>query len=163
VWALVFFARFAQGASSAQRSLIKCGLCLAAACLTRYDGWFLAVSICAVAVVFIWRKEKLHGVFLNSSLRKLVIIAAAAPVLWLTYNAIVYRNPLEFANGPYSAKAIEQRTATPGTPPHPGADNLPMAASFFLKAAELNILLSNWHRLWLTLALFGTATVLLFD
>jgi hypothetical protein len=114
-------------------------------------------------VFTVWHKEKLRGVFLNSGLRKLVLIAAAAPVFWLTYNAVVYRNPLEFANGPYSAKAIERRTATPGTPPHPGADNLPMAASFFLKSAELNILLSNWHRLWLALALLGTATVLLFD
>ena len=43
-------------------------------------------------------------------LRNFVLLAAAAPVLWLAYNAIVYRNPLEFANGPYSAKAIEMRT-----------------------------------------------------
>jgi hypothetical protein len=38
-----------------------------------------------------------------------------------------------------------------------------MAASFFLKSGELNLLESNWHRLWLALALLGTATVLLFD
>ena len=37
-----------------------------------------------------------------------------APLLWLVYNGAVYRNPLEFANGPYSAKAIEQRTAKLG-------------------------------------------------
>ena len=123
----------------------------------------MAVTLCAVALVVVWRKEGIRGVLLNAGLRKFMLIAAAAPILWLTYNAIVYGNPLEFANGPYSAKGIEQRTATPGTPPHPGADNLPMAASFFLKAAELNILLSNWHRLWLALALLGTATVLLFD
>jgi len=161
LWALVYFSEFAQ--VGWQRSLTKCGLCVAAACLTRYDGWFLAVSLCSVAVVLVWGKENLRGVFLNRDLRKFVLIAAAAPALWLAYNAIIYRNPLEFANGPYSAKAIEQRTATPGAPPHPGADNLPMAASFFLKAAELNILLSNWHRLWLALAILGTATVLLFD
>ena len=161
VWALVYFSEFAQVGT--QRSLVKSGLCLAAACLTRYDGWFLAVSLCAVAVVVVWRKDSLQSVFLNGSSRTFILIAAAAPILWLSYNAIVYRNPLEFANGPYSAKAIEQRTATPGAPPHPGADNLSMAASFFLKAAELNLLLSNWHRLWLALALAGTATVLLFD
>jgi len=161
IWALVYFREFAQ--VGIQRSLVKCGLCLVAACLTRYDGWFFAVSMCAIAVVVVWRKENLRGVFLHSCLRRFVLIAAAAPVFWLAYNAVVYRNPLEFANGPYSAKAIEQRTSTPGAPPHPGADNLPMAASFFLKSAELNILLSNWHRLWLALALLGSATVLLFD
>jgi len=116
-----------------------------------------------MAIIVVWRKENLRGVFLHRDLRKFVLIAAAAPTLWLSYNAVIYRNPLEFANGPYSAKAIEQRTATPGAPPHPGADNLPVAAIFFLKAAELNLLLSNWHRLWLALAIVGTATVLLFD
>ena len=67
-----------------------------------------------------------------------VLLAAAAPVLWLAYNAIVYRNPLEFANGPYSAKAIEQRTPVPGFPPHPGTHNLPAAGMYFLKSAEFS-------------------------
>lgn len=162
IWAIVYFSEFVQ-ATKNSRPLLKCGLCLAAACLTRYDGWFLAVAMCAVALLVIWRKEGIRGLLLHTGLRKFVLIAAAAPILWLTYNAVVYRNPLEFANGPYSAKGIEQRTATPGAPPHPGAGNLPMAASFFLKSAELNIVQSNWHRLWLAIALLGTATVLLFD
>jgi len=162
IWAVVYFSEFVQSAKNS-KSLLKCGACLAAACLTRYDGWFLAVTMCAVALLVIWRREGIRGMALHTGLRKFILIAAAAPVFWLTYNAIVYRNPLEFANGPYSAKGIEQRTATPGAPPHPGAGNLPMAASFFLKSAELNILQSNWHRLWLALALLGTASVLLFD
>ena len=68
-------------------------------------------------------------------LDKFILIAAAAPVLWLAYNAAVYRNPLEFANGPYSAKAIEQKTATV----NPAKGNLLAAGSYFLKAAELNV------------------------
>src|ERR1700683_4654837 len=42
IWALVYFAEFLRGTAKAHRSLMKCGLCLFAACLTRYDGWFLA-------------------------------------------------------------------------------------------------------------------------
>ena len=65
---------------------------------------------------------------------------------------IVYRNPLEFANGPYSAKAIEQKTATV----NPAKGNLSAAGSYFLKAAELNVGEANWHgRLWLALAMLG--------
>jgi hypothetical protein len=164
-WATVYFCEFVQmreRSKTAWSRLTKCGLCLAGACLTRYDGWFLAVAMCIAALFLTWREVK-TGIFLHAGLRKFVLIAAAAPVLWLAYNAIVYRNPLEFANGPYSAKGIEKKTATPGAPPHPGADNLTMAASFFLKSGELNLLESNWHRLWLALALLGTATVLLFD
>jgi hypothetical protein len=35
---------------------------------------------------------------LRAGVLKFVLIAAAAPALWLAYNGIVYRNPLEFAN-----------------------------------------------------------------
>jgi hypothetical protein len=73
----------------------------------------------------------------------------------------VYRNALEFANGPYSAKAIEQKTAVPGFPAHPGTGDLPVAASYFLKAAELNVLPNNWHRIWLLLLIAGTAAILI--
>ena len=88
-----------------------------------------------------------------------MLLAAAAPVLWLAYNAIVYRNPLEFANGPYSAKAIEQRTTSrlSASSRHP---NLPIAASYFLKSAELNVAEGNWQRMWILLALAGVSVVL---
>src|SRR6202142_4208977 len=48
VWAVVYFAESVRGDAKA---LTKCGLCLAAACLTRYDGWFLAASMAATVVV----------------------------------------------------------------------------------------------------------------
>jgi hypothetical protein len=90
-------------------------------------------------------------------LTKFILLGVAAPALWLAYNAAIYGNPLEFANGPYSAKAIEKKTSVPGTPPHPGAGNLPVSASYFLKSAELNLAAGNWGRIWLLLALLGTA------
>ena len=164
IWAIVHFAEFAQAdpGESTRRSLLKCGLCLAGACLTRYDGWFLAVMV-GLAVLLVLLRREGPAQLLRPGFRGFVLFAAIAPLFWLSYNAIVYKNPLEFANGPYSAKAIEKRTSVPGMPPHPGADNLSMAATFFLKSAELNLLQTGWHRLWLALALLGTATALLFD
>ena len=44
VWAVVYCGEFARGDAKA---LTKCGLCLAAACWTRYDGWFLTGAIVA--------------------------------------------------------------------------------------------------------------------
>ena len=126
------------------------------ASLTRYDGWFLAAAMIALVLAV--------AVFRRSVPRKALVlslaIAAAGPILWLAYNAAVYKNPLEFANGPYSARAIEQRTSAPGSPPHPGAADLPVAASFFLKSAELNVGESNWHRIWPLLALVGCVLLL---
>src|SRR5580692_1281688 len=131
IWAVVYFSDFVQQASRkngppavASASLFKCGLCLAAACLTRYDGWFLAAAICVASFAMILRR---NDPVLRGGVAKFILLAAAPPILWLAYNAIIYRNPLEFANGPYSARAIEQKNATPGSPAHPGSHDLPVA------------------------------------
>jgi hypothetical protein len=155
LWAVVYLSEFARGDA---RALSQCGLCLAGACLTRYDGWFLAASMAATVVLL----SLLPGSTENSGARlavpkataaKFVLIAALAPALWLAYNAIVYRNPLEFANGPYSAKAIERRTQGPGNPGHPGSGNSLLAEMYFLKSAEANVAENEWlQRTWVLLA-----------
>jgi hypothetical protein len=84
---------------------------------------------------------------------RFLLIAGAAPALWLAYNAIIYRNPLEFENGPYSAKAIERKTQTAGTPGHPGSGNLLLAGRYFVKSAEANLAQNEWlQRTWIFLA-----------
>jgi len=169
IWATVYFTEFARemirddpDANNATSSLVKCGFCLAGACLTRYDGWFLAAVMCVVALAIAWgikpREKALRG-----ALAKFVLLVVAAPTLWLAYNAIVYRNPLEFANGPYSARAIEQANASRGVPPHPGLHDVPVAFSYFLKSAELNMAEGNWQKFWVALLFAGSAIVLMFE
>ncbi len=162
IWAVVYFSEFVRTSPDRRESaspLLKCALCLAGACLSRYDGWFLTVVVGVAALLVTVRKTGWGGIW-QPGFRKFVIVAAAAPVLWLAYNTIVYRNPLEFANGPYSAKAIEQKTATPGAPLHPGTHNLAVATSYFLKSAELNMMETNWQRLWLALLAAGILLLL---
>jgi len=169
IWAVVHLNEFAQATvmrdedeeSGATASLRKCGLCVAAACVTRYDGWFLAVAVSVVALMVASRARP--SARLRRGVRRLVLTAAMVPVLWLGYNAIVYRNPLEFANGPYSAKAIERRSLHPGEAPHPGTKDLPVAATFFLKSAESNVAEGGMQRVWILLALVGTVLSLAFD
>jgi hypothetical protein len=162
IWALVYFADFLRSLpqppelidnSASGRPLYRCAGCLAGAELTRYDGWFLAAVI-GTAVVFLLLPRWSDHAFRRVALKFLAGIAAA-PLLWLAYNAAVYGNPLEFANGPYSAKAIEQRTAQPGYPAHPGAGNVVTATSFFLESAQLNMAEGNWGRIWIAIALGG--------
>lgn len=160
IWAVAYFAEFARGVAKPSRSLTKCGLCLSAACLTRYDGWSLALAMALGAVIISFRrleqKPETTRLAIQPSrlaLAKFMLLAAIAPALWLAYNAAIYRNPLEFANGPYSAKAIEQKTATV----NPARGNLLAAGSYFLKAAELNVSESKWlGRFWLALAVLGS-------
>jgi hypothetical protein len=177
IWTLAFFAQALKLCRSgdhvrANKALLWTALCLAAGSLTRYDGWFLTAVVVAVAAVL-----SFVGNFaqLRPGVIKLVILAAIGPGLWLGYNAAVYGNPLEFANGPYSAKAIEQKTSVPGFPPHPGSDDLKTSFHYFFKAAELNLAASGvfdrnqtfatriLQMLWVAALLLGTTIVALFQ
>ena len=168
IWAVVFFTEWIRGSNS----LTKCALCIVAACLTRYDGWFLSAAM-MIAVIAIWFRRRRGNSYTDNEQKRgraslparasddqtralvtFLVIAAAAPALWLAYNRIVYRNPLEFANGPYSAKAIEKRTQTAGNPGHPGSGKPAVAALFFLKSAEDNVAQNRWlQRVWMLLAI----------
>jgi len=159
IWAIVYLSESLRGDAKA---LTKCGLCLFTACLTRYDGWFLAAAIAGMVVMFSGLFGSAPGDslsafrILRAGVLKFVLIAAAAPVLWLAYNGIVYRNPLEFANGPYSAKAIERRTENAGSRGHPGSGNPALAGMYFLKSAEVNLAENQWlQRPWILLAVAG--------
>jgi hypothetical protein len=161
IWSAAYFAEFWRFARSdatdlkvIRRPLCRCAWCLAGAELTRYDGWFLAAAMGTAIAILLVRKWE-HAAFRPLAVKFLIGIAVA-PILWLGYNAAVYGNALEFANGPYSAKAIEQRTAQPGYPAHPGAGNVATAASFFLKSAQLNMAEGNWGRIWVAFALAGS-------
>jgi hypothetical protein len=145
IWAIVYFSESLRGD---RKALTKSGLCLAAACLTRYDGWFLAAAIMAIVIALaVWPAARDESKIIRptkSAALKFALITAAAPCLWLAYNGIVYRNPLEFENGPYSAKAIERRTQSAGNPGHPGAGNPLVAGLFFVKSAEDNLAQNEW-------------------
>lgn len=165
IWAVTFFARAllrckAADSAHANSDLLKCGFCLLGASLTRYDGWLLSavLAILTLALVF-------AGNF--ASLRrgavKLAILAVMAPALWIGYNAAVYGNPLEFANGPYSAKAIELRSNPPGKALHPGSHDLPVAFRYFFKAAELSLAPSRAQIFWVFAFLLGTAVCVFFQ
>jgi len=162
VWSLVYFGEFVQsvGTLEADTSLMKCGGCLLAACLTRYDGWF-AAGIMGLAAAYVLVRSGRQA--LRRSFLKFILLALAGPLLWLGYNAVVYHNPLEFANGPYSAHAIEQqKTALSQLSPHPGWHSLPVAFSYFLKCAEGNVAEGKLQKLWVALLFAGTAVVLVY-
>ena len=164
IWAVVYLSEWMRGD---ERALTKCGLCLAASCLTRYDGWFLAIAITAAVLWFSVRyshstAQEAGAPRPRAALAKFALIVAFAPLLWLAYNGIVYRNPLEFANGPYSAKAIERRSQTSGSPGHPGSGNPILAGMYFLKSAEDNLAENEWvQRAWILIGLVGVVTAAL--
>jgi hypothetical protein len=142
----------------ARSPLVRCACCLAGAELTRYDGWILATVMGAAVVVIVitlrrWQNRNSDGRDLRRAAAIFLLAIAVVPILWLVYNSVVYGNALEFANGSYSAKAIEQRVGAP----NPALHSAPVAAIYFLKSAQLNLAEGNWGRFWLAAALVAVA------
>jgi hypothetical protein len=133
---------FAQ--TQALAAVFWAGAFSGAASLTRYEGWFL---IPFISVFFVWaggRRRWWAGLIFGA-------MASIVPLAWLAYNWWEYRNPLEFYNGPYSAKGIYERAMKAGGARQPGDHD------------SLTAIRYVWAAVWLTagapLALFGLAGV----
>src|SRR5215471_4777105 len=163
IWTVAFFSEFARAAGTdsrrASRALQNCALTLLAAMLVRYDAWFLAAAITVAGVIVAARVAKMpaeksdlenasftsvtsgwpRARLVVADLSKLTILAGMTAGLWLAYNHAAYGNSLEFANGHYSAHAIQERSRTPTMPSYPGERSPQTAALYFLKLARLNL------------------------
>jgi len=169
IWGVAFLADFARLSSEEQvadaaRALERCAMVLAAAILTRYDGWFLTIA-CGLAVLgVLWTRPGWSALLrprqrrMRRALIHFVLLCSLTPGLWMAYNFGIFRDPLEFARGPYSARAIMQRTIRPGEPFHPGYQSPRVAAIYFLKCAKLNMAEGRWEP-WLLLLAVGGALV----
>src|SRR6266536_2281461 len=157
VWSVVYFDDFLRGldhgdVSAASRAIERCGILLAAAIFTRYDGWIIAfvIAVCAVVrvasglggphlpVVGKCGGEAARKCLLRSTISFLLLLALC-PALWLAHNYKINRRPLDWLNGPYSARAIARRSAPRvGDVQYPGKDHPIVAAEYFLKTARMN-------------------------
>ena len=126
---------------------------LVAAVYTRYDGWIMALLAWSAVGVVLLRSGKLR----SRAFWLATILVVAAPVVWFVYNAVVFGDWLDFLRGPYSAHAIELRTATPGAgPPHPGWHNLWVALIFYTKCAEMDAAALRLGNVLLVVSVLGT-------
>ena len=136
------------------RILWLIAIVLVAAVYTRYDGWILALLAWTAIGIVLLRRGQLHSpTFWLAS-----IFVVAAPLVWFAYNATVFGDWLDFARGPYSARAIEIRTASPGSgPPHPGWHDPWVSLLFFVRTAEIDASAGLWGNRVLVLSALGTA------
>jgi len=146
--------RLDDDAQGAERLLGWIAAVLVAAVFTRYDGWVMALlAWVGIGIALLKRGQLRSWTFWVAS-----VAVVAAPLAWFVYNQAAFGDWLEFARGPYSAKAIEIRTATHGAgPPHPGWHNLWVSLLFFLKAAEMDAAAAAWGNTMLALSVLGTA------
>jgi hypothetical protein len=138
---------------------------LVAAVFTRYDGWIIAlIAWTGIAITLLLHAVKGERGRLGAAAFWLASVAiVAAPLLWFLYNSVSFGDWLYFARGPYSAHAIELRTAAPGpSPPHPGWHNPWVGLLFYLKVSELDsVAAPGWGNAWgnivFALTVLGTA------
>jgi hypothetical protein len=158
VWAAVWLVEWRACLDSDPRKLRRTqwliAMALVAAVFTRYDGWVMALVAWTCIGLALLRRGRLR----NWSFWLASLVLVAAPLAWFLYNSLGFGDWLYFARGPYSAKAIEIRTASHGAgPPHPGWHNPWVGLIFFVKAAEMDAAAAARGSLLLVLSLLGTA------
>jgi hypothetical protein len=158
IWMVVWLVEWRTGLDEnpkrSERKLKWIAAVLVAAIFTRYDGWILAlISWTSIGVWLLRRGQLRSRVFWIAS-----AFLIAAPIAWFVYNAVAFGDWLEFARGPYSAKAIELRTMSHGSgPPHPGWHNPWVALLFYVKACEMDAVAEAWGNKLLIVSVLGTA------
>ena len=93
-------------------SFIACSFFIFLSTLVRYDGWFLlAMTVLIVGIL----ASKIYG---KKSVEGLVIffltLASFGVILWFLWNALIFKDPLYFAFGPYSARAQQAQVEAAG-------------------------------------------------
>lgn len=101
-----------------------------AASLTRYEGWFL-IPFATLLFLYAGGRRRWWAAVIFGAL------ASIGPLAWFAYNWWEYRNPIEFYNGPYSAKAIYERGLAAGGARQPGDHDWPTAVRYVWVAARL--------------------------
>jgi hypothetical protein len=119
------------------RRLILIAIFILAAVYTRYDGWILgAAAWCVVTFALARRREVWRNVAPSFTVFTLLVVAG--PVSWLAYNQHFFHDPLDFIRGPYSAAAIEKKTAAPGAEHYHGWHSPFWALVYYTRAAQVD-------------------------
>jgi hypothetical protein len=138
------------------RRLVLLGLMVLAAVYTRYDGWILGAAVWCVVTGALARQRDVWRRVVPSFVC-FTLLAVAGPVSWLAYNQHFFHDPLDFLRGPYSASAIEKKTATAGSGHHPGWHNPFWAFVYYTRTAQVDAAFWETGFLVMAAALCGFA------
>ena len=119
------------------RRLILVSVFILAAVYTRYDGWVLGAAVwCVLTFTLAHYRDVWRRVAPSFVLFTLLVVAG--PMSWLAYNQHFFHDPLDFIRGPYSASAIETKTAAPGLEHYHGWHNPFWAFVFYTRTAQVD-------------------------
>lgn len=123
-------------ARSARSRMVGSGLLTMAMVFTRYDGWIVGAVVWLLLAIAWWRSGNTTRRATQGAFLAMTALAVAGPLLWFAYNAKYQGDWLDFLRGPYSAKAIEEKTTPRGSLPRRGMYNPGWAFLYFTRAAQ---------------------------
>lgn len=118
-------------------NLVKASFWVMLSTLVRYDGWFLLLfSAGIVGLITLFKKgykvtEGISVLFLT--------MGAFGIVLWFGWNLIIFKDPLYFALGPFSAHAQQQVMLAAGNLPTKG--NILLSSQIYMYSVIYNCIL----------------------
>ena len=136
------------------RRLVLVSVFILAAVYTRYDGWVLGATVWCILTFMltrhreVWRRAVPSFVFFT-------LLVIAGPISWLAYNQHFFHDPLDFIRGPYSASAIEKKTAAPGLEHYHGWHNPFWAFVYYTRTAQVDAAFSETGFLVVAAAIGG--------
>lgn len=114
--------------------LLKSAFFVMLATVTRYDGWFLLLFVSGLVALHAGRKKGYQAA------EGTVILFATLGVLgiglWFLWNLLIFKDPLYFAFGPFSARAQQAQIFAAGDLPTQG--NLLLSTKIYLYALVYN-------------------------
>ncbi len=123
-----------KGASG---GMITTGILVLGQVLTRYDGWVIGAVVWCWIAWELWRSSAQLRRRLITPFAVFTLLCLAGPLFWFWYNAHFKGDWLDFVRGPYSAKAIERKTAPPGQH-YRGWHNPGWALMFYTRTAQVD-------------------------
>jgi hypothetical protein len=134
-------------------NLIKSAFWIMLSTLVRYDGWFLFLFVFALIFLSVWKKK---GYRESEGVTILFSTLGAVGILgWFTWNLLIFKDPLYFIFGPFSAHTQQEQLLEAGNLVTKG--NLWVSLKIYLDA-----LLYNSYTLPAIFA-FGGALLMWFD
>jgi hypothetical protein len=145
---------YAARESVIARRMILLALFILAAVYTRYDGWVLGAAVWCVVTFALARRRDVWRKIVPSFVLFTVLVVAG-PVGWLAYNQHFFHDPLDFIRGPYSASAIEKKTAAPGLEHYHGWHSPFWALVYYTRSAQVDAAFWETGFLVMTAAIGG--------
>lgn len=94
------------------QSLIKSSFWIMLSTLVRYDGWFLLLYSAVIVLILAYKKygsKGAEGIFFF-----FITLGSFGIFLWFLWNLLIFKDPLYFAYGPYSAHTQQDQLQEAG-------------------------------------------------